>query len=70
MRGTMMDFPLTLPTLLERADKLFLSASKSSLAALIAPSSAPAMGNFYRRARQLASALTKLGLRSGYRVLP
>ena len=23
MRGTMMDFPLTLPTLLERADKLF-----------------------------------------------
>jgi len=32
MRGTMMDFPLTLPTLLERATSFFL-ASKSSLAA-------------------------------------
>ena len=41
MRGTMMDFPLTLPTLLERAESFFL-ASKSSLAAPTVPSSARA----------------------------
>src|SRR5712675_665205 len=67
MRGTMMDFPLTLPTLLERADKLFSRVeivSRRPDRSLVRT----CYGNFYRRARQLASALTKLGLRSGDRV--
>ena len=67
MRGTMMDFPLTLPTLLERADKLFSRVeivSRRPDRSLLRT----CYGNFYRRARQLASALTKLGLRSGDRV--
>jgi len=68
MRGTMMDFPLTLPTLLDRAGRLFprveivsrrpdLSIHRSNY------------GEFHRRARRLASALTKLGLQPGDRVL-
>ena len=67
MRGTMMDFPLTLPTLLERADKLFSRVeivSRRPDRSLVRT----CYGNFYRRARQFASALTKLGLRSGDRV--
>src|SRR5712671_5039527 len=67
MRSTMMDFPLTLPTLLERADKLFSRVeivSRRPDRSLVRT----CYGNFYRRARQLASALTKLGLRSGDRV--
>ena len=67
MRGTMMDFPLTLPTLLERADKLFSRVeivSRRPDRSLVRT----CYGNFYRRARQLASALTKLDLRSGDRV--
>src|SRR6267154_2760619 len=67
MRGTMMDFPLTLPTLLERADKLFSRVeivSRCPDRSLVRT----CYGNFYRRARQLASALTKLDLRSGDRV--
>jgi fatty-acyl-CoA synthase len=67
MRGTMMDFPLTLPTLLDRAGKLFdrveivsrrpdRSITRSNY------------GAFHRRARRLASALTKLGLQPGDRV--
>src|ERR1700747_1633339 len=67
MRGTMMDFPLTLPTLLERADQLF---SRVEVVSRRPDRSITrtCYGDFYRRARRLASALTKLGLRSGDRV--
>jgi fatty-acyl-CoA synthase len=67
MRGTMMDFPLTLPTLLERADKLFARVeilSRRPDRTIVRT----CYGDFYRRARRLASALTKLGLRPGDRV--
>jgi fatty-acyl-CoA synthase len=67
MRGTMMDFPLTLPTLLDRAGKLFSRveiASRRPDRSIVRT----CYGDFYRRARRLASALTKLGLRSGDRV--
>src|ERR1700724_281530 len=67
MRGTMMDFPLTLPTLLERADKLF---SRVEIVSRRPDRSVvrTCYGEFYRRARRLAAALTKLGLRPGDRV--
>src|SRR5216684_72266 len=67
MRGTMMDFPLTLPALLERAGKLFPRVEIVSLR----PDRSifrTCYGNFYRRARRLASALTRLGLQPGDRV--
>jgi fatty-acyl-CoA synthase len=67
MRGTMMDYPLTLPAMLERAGKLFARVeivSRRPDRSLVRTS----YGEFYRRARRLASALTKLGLRSGDRV--
>lgn len=67
MRGTMMDFPLALPHLLERNGKLFAKVEIVSRR----PDKTTVRtcyGNFYRRARQLASALTKLGLRRGDRV--
>src|SRR3979411_2069836 len=67
MRGTMMDFPLTLPTLLERADKLFARVEIVSRR----PDHSfvrTCYGEFYRRARRLSSALTKLGLRAGDRI--
>ena len=67
MRGTMMDFPLTLPTILERAGKIFprveiVSRKPDKSIARIC------YGDFYRRARRLAAALTKLGLQLGDRV--
>src|SRR6202795_727491 len=64
MRGTMMDFPLTLPTLLERADKVFSRVEIVSRR----PDRSIARtcyGEFYRRARRLASALTALGMKPG-----
>jgi len=67
MRGTMMDFPLTLPTVLERSAKLFHRVDIVSRR----PDRSTVRttyGHFYRRARRLAEALTKLGLRSGDRV--
>ena len=67
MRGTMMDFPLTLPTLLERADKLFSRVEIVSRR----PDRSIARtcyGDFYRRTRRLASALTRLGMQPGDRV--
>src|SRR5580692_1866620 len=67
MRGTMMDFPLTLPTLLDRAGRLFPSVEIVSGR----PDRSIARtnyGEFHRRARRLASALTKLGLQPGDRV--
>jgi fatty-acyl-CoA synthase len=67
MRGTMMDFPLTLPTLLERAGKLF--ARVEIVSRLPDRSTArTSYGDFYRRTRLLSSALTKLGLQPGDRV--
>jgi fatty-acyl-CoA synthase len=67
MRGTMMDFPLTLPAILERAGKLFHRVeivSRRPDRSIIRTT----YGDFYGRARRLASALTKLGLRPGDRV--
>ncbi|HMD39475.1 MAG TPA: long-chain fatty acid--CoA ligase [Candidatus Acidoferrum sp.] len=67
MRGTMMDFPLTLPAILERSDKLFRRVeivSRKPDRSIVRTT----YGDFYRRARRLADALTKLGLRPGDRV--
>jgi fatty-acyl-CoA synthase len=67
MRGTMMDLPLTLKTILERAGKQF---SKVELVSR-RPDRSVVRTNyrvFSERARRLASALHKLGLRSGDRV--
>ena len=67
MRGTMMDFPLTLPTILERAGKVFPRVeivSRRPDKSIIRS----CYGEFYRRARSLASALTKLGMKPGDRV--
>jgi fatty-acyl-CoA synthase len=67
MRGTMMDFPLTLPTILERAGKIFprveIVSRKPDKSV-----TRSCYGEFYRRARRLASALTKLGMEPGDRV--
>jgi len=60
MRGTMMDFPLTLPVILERADKLFRRVeivSRRPDRSIVRTT----YGDFYKRARRLADALTKLG---------
>jgi fatty-acyl-CoA synthase len=67
MRGTMMDYPLTLPAMLERAGKLFARVeivSRRPDRSIVRTN----YGDLYRRARRLASALTKLGLRPGDRV--
>ena len=67
MRGTMMDFPLTLPHVLERNGKLFSRVeivSRRPDRSLVRGT----YGDFYRRARELASALTQLGLQKGDRV--
>src|SRR5438445_7460703 len=67
MRGTMMDFPLTLQHIFERNGKLFTKieiVSRRPDRSIVRST----YGDFTRRARQLASALTKLGLRRGDRV--
>ena len=67
MRGTMMDFPLTLPTILERSGKIFSRVeivSRKPDKSIVRS----CYGEFYRRARRLAAALTKLGLQPGDRV--
>ena len=67
MRGTMMDFPLTLPTILERAGKIFPRVeivSRKPDGSIVRT----CYGAFYRRARRLASALTNLGMKQGDRV--
>src|SRR5258707_1257329 len=67
MRGTMMDFPLTLPTILERSGKIFprieIVSRKPDKSVVRS-----CYGEFYGRARRLASALLKLGLKPGDRV--
>jgi len=67
MRGTMMDYPLTLTAILERAGKQFAKVEIVSRR----PDRSVLRTNyraFTQRARRLASALTKLGLRRGDRV--
>ncbi|MGH9497674.1 MAG: long-chain fatty acid--CoA ligase [Terriglobales bacterium] len=67
MQGTMMSYPLTLTHLLERAGKLF--AEREVLSRL--PDRSLHRSNYgaiYRRARGLAEALQKAGLRRGDRV--
>src|SRR5216684_1986270 len=67
MRGLMMDFPLTIPALLDRAGNIFGKVEivtrrpDHSLARYT-------WGDLYRRSRRLAEALTSLGLRRGDRV--
>ena len=65
--GTMMGFPLTLPTMLERAGKLFsrveIVSRKPDLSI-----TRSTYGRMYDRARRLAAGLQKLGLQSGDRV--
>jgi fatty-acyl-CoA synthase len=65
--GTMMDFPLTLSTLLERAGTLHQGAE---VVARLPDRSffRYTYGDFYRRARALAAALLNAGLREGDRV--
>jgi len=67
MLGMMMNFPLTVPALLERAGKMFGNVEIVSRR----PDRSLARytwGDLYRRSRRLAGALTGLGLRRGDRV--
>lgn len=67
MRGTMMNFPLTLPTILERSGKIFPRVeivSRKPDRSIVRS----CYGDYYRRARRLAAALGKLGLAPGDRV--
>src|SRR6266404_5426492 len=67
MRGTMMDFPLTLKAILDRAGKQFAKVEIVSRR----PDRSVVRSNyrvFSERARRLASALSRLGLRPGDRV--
>ncbi|HKW65039.1 MAG TPA: long-chain fatty acid--CoA ligase [Candidatus Acidoferrum sp.] len=67
MRGTMMNFLLTLPTILERAGKIFPRVeivSRKPDKSIVRT----CFGEFYNRARRLSSALSKLGLKPGDRV--
>ena len=67
MRGTMMDFPLTLAPILERAGKLFPTievVSRLPDRSLRRTS----YGEIYRRSRRLARALELAGMASGDRV--
>ncbi len=67
MRGTMMNYQLTLPAMMERAAKLFARVEIVSRR----PDRSTTRTNYgqiHQRARRLASALTKLGLQPGDRV--
>jgi fatty-acyl-CoA synthase len=67
MRGTIMDYPLTLPTILEHAGRLHRAQEIVSRR----PDKSIhrcTFGDFYRRARLLAEALQKAGLKPGDRV--
>jgi fatty-acyl-CoA synthase len=67
MRSTMMDVPLSLNSLLERAGSLF--AGNEIVSRLPDKSlKAHTYGQYHRRTRALASALGQLGLRKGERV--
>jgi len=67
MRGTMMDFPLTLQHIFERNAKIFPRVeivSRRPDRSLVRT----CYGNFHQRARRLASALLELGMQPGDRV--
>src|ERR1700726_2892713 len=67
MRGLMMDFPLTVSPILERAGKTFGKVeivTRKPDRSVVRSS----WGNLYRRSHRLAIALTGLGLRRGDRV--
>jgi len=67
MQGTMMDYPLTLVHLLERAGKIF---PEGEIVSRLPDRSLHrcTYADFYRRARALADALQKAGLQRGDRV--
>lgn len=67
MQSTMMDFPLTLATLLERAGTLF---GKVEIVSRMPDRQVhrTTYGEFYRRSRALAEALTRSGMKRGDRV--
>src|ERR1700739_579439 len=67
MRGLMMDFPLTVTALLERAGGIFgnVEIVARQPDRRLARST---WGDLYRRSRRLANALTALGMRRGDRV--
>ena len=67
MQGTMMNFPLTLAHVLERAGRLF---GNSEIVSRLPDRSLHrhSYGDFYRRAYALGAALQKLGLKKGERV--
>jgi fatty-acyl-CoA synthase len=67
MRGTMMDFPLTLTTILERAGKLFPTTEIVS-GLPNGEFHCTNYGNVHRRAHALAEALVAAGLKPGDRV--
>ena len=67
MRGTMMNFPLTLAPILERAGKLFSKVEVVSRLPGLGLGRCK-YGDIYRRARQLAHALQLAGLKPGDRV--
>ena len=67
MRGTMMEFPLVLPALLQRAGKILGDTEIASYRP-DKSSTRTTFLEFSRRARQLAQALAKLGVKSGDRV--
>jgi len=67
MRSTMMDYPLTLVHLLERAGRYF---PQTEIVSRLPDRSLHrfAYSDFYRRSRALAAALTRAGMRKGDRV--
>ncbi len=67
MRGTMMDYPLTLIPILERAGRFF---GRVEIVSRLPGRSLHrhTYGDFYRRARALAAGLVKAGLKPGDRV--
>ncbi len=67
MRGTIMDYPLTLPTILEHAGRLH---SDQEIVSRRPDKSLHRykFRDFYRRSKQLAEALLKAGLKPGERV--
>jgi fatty-acyl-CoA synthase len=67
MRSTMMDYPLTLVHLLERAGRYF---PQTEIISRLPDRSLHRFtcGDFYRRSRALAAALTRAGMRKGDRV--
>ena len=67
MRATMMNFPLTLGHILERAGKLF---PESEIVSRLPDKSLHRYryADFHHRARLLATALARLGLKRGERV--